>query len=58
MSIYIEKVRIRNFRSLRQVEITLSPNVTLLVGANNAGKTTFLRALGIALNAERRFKPR
>jgi len=55
MSIFIEKVRIRNFRSLRQVEITLSPNVTLLVGANNAGKTTFLRALGIALNAERRF---
>ncbi|MDM8546183.1 AAA family ATPase [Candidatus Venteria ishoeyi] len=55
MSIFIEKTRIRNFRSLRQVDITLSPNVTLLVGANNAGKTTFLRALGIALNADRRF---
>lgn len=55
MSIYIERVRIHNFRSLRQVEITLSQNVTLLVGANNAGKTTFLRALNIALNTERHF---
>ncbi len=56
MSIFIEKIRIRNFRSLRQADITLSPNVTLLVGANNAGKTTCLRALGLALNSrDRRF---
>ena len=44
MSILIDKVRIKNFRSLRNVEVNLQP-VTLLVGANNAGKTTFLRAL-------------
>jgi len=55
VSIFIERIRIRNFRSLREVDITLSPNITLLVGTNNAGKTTFLRALGLALNKDRRF---
>lgn len=44
MSILIDKVRIKNFRSLKNVEVNLTP-VTILVGANNAGKTTFLRAL-------------
>ncbi len=46
MSILIDKVRIKNFRSLKNVEVNLQP-VTLLVGANNAGKTTFLRALNV-----------
>lgn len=54
MSIYIEKVRIQNFRSLHNVEVTLSPSTTLLVGTNNSGKTSFLRALAIALNSDRR----
>jgi len=55
MSIFIEKVRIYNFRSLKDIEITLSPNVTLLVGTNNSGKTTLLQALNCALNSERIF---
>jgi putative ATP-dependent endonuclease of the OLD family len=54
MSIYIEKVRIQNFRSLHNVEVSLSPSTTLLVGANNSGKTSFLRALSIALNSDRK----
>ena len=37
MSILIDKVRIKNFRSLRNVEVNLQP-VTLLVGANNADR--------------------
>lgn len=48
MNILIDKVRIKNFRSLKDIEISLQP-VTLLVGANNSGKTTFLQALNIAL---------
>ena len=48
MSILIDKVRIKKFRSLKDVEVNLEP-VTLLVGANNAGKTTFLRALNTVL---------
>lgn len=53
MAIYVEQVRIRNFRSLRDVTVRLAPNVTVLVGANNSGKTTFLRALGLAFNNDR-----
>lgn len=48
MSILIDKVRICNFRSLKNSKIDLSP-VTLLIGANNSGKTSFLRALNMVL---------
>ena len=54
MSVLIQSVRIKNFRSLKDTgEILLAP-VTLLVGANNSGKTTFLRALNLAFGSERR----
>jgi putative ATP-dependent endonuclease of the OLD family len=53
MPILVEKVRIKNFRSLKEIEVTLMP-LTLLVGANNAGKTSFLRALNLALGIERK----
>jgi putative ATP-dependent endonuclease of OLD family len=52
MSILIDKVRIKNFRSLKDIEVNLQP-VTLLVGANNSGKTTFLQALNIALGVSK-----
>jgi putative ATP-dependent endonuclease of the OLD family len=54
MSILIDKVRIKNFRSLRNVEVNLQP-ITLLVGANNAGKTTFLRALNTVFGFSKGF---
>lgn len=54
MSILVEKVRIKNFRSLKDISIHLSP-ITLLIGANNSGKTTFLRALSLAFNGERKY---
>ena len=46
--ILIEKVRIRNFRDLKDVVVNLKP-ITILVGANNAGKTTFLKAINSVL---------
>ena len=52
MSILIDKVRIKNFRSLQNVEVDLKP-ITILVGANNAGKTTFLRAINAVLGINR-----
>jgi putative ATP-dependent endonuclease of the OLD family len=52
MRILIDQVRIKNFRSLRDVEVSLQP-VTLLVGANNAGKTTFLRAINTVLGVNK-----
>ncbi|GAA3927476.1 AAA family ATPase [Chitinophaga oryziterrae] len=54
MSILIDIVRISNFRSLKNIEVHLTP-LTLLVGANNAGKTTFLKAINLALGIEKRF---
>lgn len=44
----ITKLRIENFRSIKKLELPLS-TTTILVGANNAGKTAILEALRIAL---------
>ncbi|RLE44594.1 hypothetical protein DRJ16_01975 [Candidatus Woesearchaeota archaeon] len=42
----IEKVRIRNFRSIIDTgEISLDEKITLLLGKNEQGKTNFLKAL-------------
>ena len=52
-SIRVDAVRIARFRSLRNVEVELGDRM-LLVGMNNAGKTSFLRALHLALGLDRR----
>lgn len=46
-------VRVANFRSLENVELDLGA-MTILVGANNSGKTSFLDALNLALGIGRR----
>jgi putative ATP-dependent endonuclease of OLD family len=51
--IQVVEVRVRNFRSLRQVDVTLD-NLTVLIGENNSGKTSFLEALNIAIGLGRR----
>ncbi len=51
--IRLMEVRIRNFRSLREVDVKLDPLV-VLIGENNAGKTSFLDALHAAIGAGRR----
>lgn len=53
MGIFIDQIRIENFRAIQKLELTLSP-FTVLVGANNSGKTTFLRALHLALGEGRK----
>lgn len=53
MPILIDTIRIANFRSLRNIEVSLTP-VIVLVGMNNSGKTTFLKALNLALGGDRR----
>ena len=44
----ITRVRIRNFRGIRDLEIDLG-NVTVLIGENNSGKTSVLDALKLCL---------
>lgn len=46
MTILIEKVRIFGFRGLENIEVDLEPT-SVLTGMNNAGKTSFLKALQI-----------
>lgn len=51
--IRIVEVRVRNFRSLKSVDLPLG-RLTVLIGANNSGKTSFLEALFAAMGAGRR----
>lgn len=52
MDIMIDEVRIRNFRSLEQLDVKLGM-VNVLIGQNNCGKSNFLTAVDIALNGFR-----
>lgn len=51
-SVQIESVKLRNFRGVASLDLNLEPELTLLVGANNSGKSRVLRAIAIALAAE------
>ncbi len=51
--VIIAMVRLLNFRCLREVEVALSPT-TVLIGENNAGKTSFLEALHAAIGVGQR----
>ncbi|MCM3133451.1 AAA family ATPase [Paenibacillus polysaccharolyticus] len=53
MGVRIKEVRIRNFRSLESVDISFTDNC-ILIGANNAGKTSFLQAIQIAFAGSRK----
>ncbi|MDP2210993.1 MAG: AAA family ATPase [Candidatus Aquicultor sp.] len=48
MSILIEQVRVFNFRGLQNIHVELGAT-TVLTGMNNTGKTSFLKAMQIAL---------
>jgi len=51
--ICIKEVRVRNFRCLRSVDIELD-RLTVLIGQNNSGKSSFLDALFVAIGAGQR----
>lgn len=46
---YVERVRIDNFRGIASCDVELEPKLTLLVGRNNVGKSRILSALQLAL---------
>ena len=51
--IVVKEVRVRNYRCLRSVDVELDL-LTVLIGENNAGKTSFLNALYSAIGAGQR----
>ena len=51
--IFIKEVRIRHFRCLRSVDVEFDP-LTVIIGQNNSGKTSFLNAIFVAIGAGQR----
>ena len=49
----LSRLRVENFRSCRQIDLSIG-NMHALVGANNAGKSTILRALDFLFNPSTR----
>lgn len=47
---YISKVKVENFRNLKNFELNLNEGLNVILGENNVGKTNFVSALRIALN--------
>ncbi|HSL35973.1 MAG TPA: DNA replication/repair protein RecF [Arthrobacter sp.] len=43
---YLEQLSLTDFRSYTQVELSLEPGVTVLVGSNGIGKTNLMEAIG------------
>lgn len=54
MKIQIDAIRVFGFRGLHNVEISL-PRVAILIGANNSGKTSLLKAISLVLGDYYRF---
>lgn len=48
-SLYISRVKIKNFRNFRELDVKMS-NKEIIVGENNVGKTNFLRAIQLILD--------
>jgi len=49
MNIRIQDIRIRNYRSLKEVDLILD-ECTMLVGKNNCGKSNIIQAIGLAFS--------
>ncbi len=54
LGILLDRVRICGFRGIANIEITL-PKVTVLLGQNNAGKTSLIKAMQLALGDYARY---
>ena len=48
----IERVVIRNFKGLRETDLTFSKGLNILVGDNETGKSTVLEAINLALTKQ------
>jgi len=47
----LKSVKLDNFRAIRELELSLHPQLTVLLGNNADGKTTLLDAIAIGLGA-------
>lgn len=47
----ISRVVIKNFRSFKLLDVTLSGATTCVIGENNTGKSNFLHAIRLCIDA-------
>lgn len=46
---YLEKVNLKNYKAIEEIELNLKPGINLLIGDNGTGKTSVLEGIAIAL---------
>lgn len=49
----IERIKIRNFKRFSDIEVPFNPDVNLLIGDNEAGKSSILKAIELVLSGSR-----
>ncbi|RLI78849.1 hypothetical protein DRP05_06010 [Archaeoglobales archaeon] len=47
--VYVSKLVVKGYRSLRDIEVNFNPGINVIVGKNNAGKSNIIRALNSIL---------
>ena len=47
---YLEKVHLKNYKAIEELEIDLKPGINLLIGDNGSGKTSVLEGIAVALS--------
>lgn len=47
---YLEKVNLKNYKAIEEMELSLKPGINLLIGDNGTGKTSVLEGIAIALS--------
>ncbi|WP_252723733.1 ATP-dependent nuclease [Winogradskyella psychrotolerans] len=51
----IKKIEVQNFRLLENINCNLEDDITLIVGKNNTGKTSFFEAIKLATSTDGKF---
>lgn len=54
---YVSNVHINNYRCFRDTSVEFQPGLNVIIGENNSGKTTLLKALSLVFDRRRRSKP-
>ena len=53
----IDRVIIKNYRALRETDVSLNSNLNIIVGDNESGKSTLLEAVNLALKCQLNRRP-
>ena len=50
MNMAINRVKITNYRALRNIDLSLGPAMNIIVGDNETGKSTLLEAINLGFH--------